>query len=200
MLKFPLIVVVCLALASVANAAITPALDGSPTVDGSDYLWTYQISVDSLEELVAAGSTPCASAASCGSFFTIYDFAGYVPGSITAPAGWTAQFSPTGPGLTNSTQSPNEPTFDDLTFVYTGPPVTELGPVNLSGFSAQSTFSTVSLGGTFTYQADNAVGVDAGIGSIEIPVATPEPSMAVPIGLGVIGTVLRRRKRRAHSI
>jgi hypothetical protein len=153
--------------------------------------------VDSLEELVAAGSTPCASAASCGSFFTIYDFAGYVPGSITAPAGWSAQFSPTGPGLTNSTQSPDEPTFDDLTFVYIGPPATELGPVNLSGFSAQSTFSTVSLGGTFTYQADNSVGVDAGIGSMEIPVATPEPSMAVPIGLGVIGTILSRRKRRS---
>jgi hypothetical protein len=196
MLKFLFTVVACFALASVANAAITPALDGTPTADGSDFLWTYQISVDSLEELVAAGSTPCSSAASCGSFFTIYDFAGYVPGSITAPAGWSFQVALAGPGLTNSTQSPDEPTFDDLTFVYTGPPVTELGPVNLSGFSAQSTFNTVNLDGTFTYQADNAVGLDAGIGPIEVPVATPEPSMAVPIGLGVIGTVLRRRKRR----
>ena len=196
MFKFLFTVFACFALASVASAAITPALSGSPTVDGADYLWTYQISVDSLEELVAAGSTPCSSAASCGSFFTIYDFAGYVPGSITAPAGWSFQVALTGPGLTNSTQTPDEPTFDDLTFVYIGPPTTELGPVNLSGFSAQSTFNTINRNGTFTYQADNAVGVDAGIGSIEIPVATPEPSMAVPIGFGVIGTVLRRRKRR----
>ncbi len=183
MTKVLLIVLVGLASAGLASAAITAALDGSPTVDGSNYLWTYQISVDSLEQLVSGPEA---------SFFTIYDFAGYVPGSISAPADWTTQFAASGPGMTNSTQSPPEPTFDDLTFIYTGPPTTLAGPLDLSGFTAVSTISNVNVGGTFTYQANNAVGVDAGIGSIDVP--TPEPSMAVIVGLGLIGIGLKRWK------
>jgi hypothetical protein len=184
MTKFLLTVLVGLVSAGLASAAITVALDGSPTaVSGSDYLWNYQISVDSLEQLV---SGPFAS------FFTIYDFAGYVPGSITAPPDWITEFSATGPGMTNGTQSPPEPSFDDLTFIYTGPPSTLTGPLDLSGFTAESTSGNVNPGGTFTYQANNAVGIDAGIGNIEVP--TPEPSMAVVVGLGLIGIGLKRRK------
>ena len=188
MTKVLMIVLVGLASSGLANAAITAALDGSPTADGPDYLWTYQISVDSLEQLV---SGPGAS------FFTVYDFAGYVPGSILAPPDWTAEFSASGPGMTNSTQMPPEPSFDDLTFVYTGPPSTLDGPLNVTGFSAMSTSGNVNVGGTFTYQANNAVGVDAGIGSIDVP--TPEPSMAVLVGLGLMGIGLKRRKELRKS-
>jgi hypothetical protein len=188
MMKVLLIVLAGLASSGLANAAITVALDGSPTVDGPDFLWTYQISVDSLEKLVAEPGA---------SFFTIYDFAGYVPGSISAPADWTTEFSPSGPGMTNSTQTPPEPTFDDLTFIYTGPPSIVNGPVNLTGFSAVSTSGNVNTGGVFTYQANNAVGVDAGIGSIDVP--TPEPSMSVLVGLGLIGVGLKRRKELRKS-
>ena len=164
-----MVLVGSLAFAGLASAAITPALAGSPTVDGADFKWTYQISVDALEQLVKASSTPCASAAACGSFFTIYDFVGYVPGSVKAPAGWTAQVA--FKGLTPSTQiPPDSATIYNLTFVYTGATSPDKGPLNLSGFSALSTYGIASNGGTFTYQAEKDNGtLDGGIGPIAVP-------------------------------
>ena len=163
-----------LAFAGFASAAITPALIGSPTVSGANFKWSYQISVDSLEQLIKASSTPCSSAALCGSFFTIYDFVGYVPGSVKAPAGWTAQVAFV--GLTPSTQiPPDSPTIHNLTFVYTGATSPDKGPLNVSGFSAESTFGVANTGGTFTYQAEKIDStVDAGIGPIEVPSSSCE--------------------------
>ncbi len=163
-----------LAFAGFASAAITPALDGSPTVSGADFKWTYQISVDSLEQLVKASSTPCSSAVACGSFFTIYDFVGYVPGSVKAPPGWKAQVALV--GLTPSTQiPPDSATKYNLTFVYTGATSPDKGPLDLSGFSALSTFGNTNTGGTFTYQAEKDNGtLDGGIGPIAIPSASCE--------------------------
>src|ERR1700684_1435576 len=84
-----------------ANAAITTAL---VDVTGSGpYTWNYEISVDGLENLVAGTS-----------YFTIYDFAGYVGGTISAPTGWTdsVQFL----GITPSMQNPTDsPTLENLT-------------------------------------------------------------------------------------
>jgi hypothetical protein len=196
MKKFLLITFVSLAFAGLATAAITPAILGTPTVDGSDFLWNYQISVDNQEELVAASSTPCSTAAACGSFFTIYDFEGYVAGSVVAPAGWTAQVSLV--GLTNPTQNPSDSgSVANLTFVYTGTPSPDPGPIaDLTGFSAESMFGQVNTGGTFTYQAAKLDGlVDAGIGSINVPLSsTPEPATTGLIALGLAGIVLARRK------
>jgi len=163
-----------LAFAGLASAAITPALVGSPTVSGADFKWSYQISVDSLEQLVTGSGTPCSTPASCGSFFTIYDFVGYVPGSVQAPAGWAAQVAFV--GLTPSSQIPTDSaTIYNLTFVYTGPTSPDKGPLNLSGFSALSTFGTANTGGTFTYKAEKDNGtVDAGIGPIAVPSSSCE--------------------------
>jgi hypothetical protein len=195
MKKFLLITFVSLAFAGLATAAITPAILGTPTVDGSDFLWSYQISVDNQEELIAASSTPCTTAAACGSFFTIYDFEGYVAGSITAPAGWSTQVALT--GLTNSTQNPADSgSVANLTFVYTGTSPLP-GPIaDMTGFSAVSTFGQVNTGGTFTYQAAKLDGlVDAGIGSINVPLSsTPEPATTGLIALGLAGIALARRK------
>ena len=169
------IVIVSLAFAGLATAAVTPALGATPAMEGSDYRWTYEISVDSLEHLVAAKSTPCHAAKSCGSFFTIYDFVGYVPGSATAPPGWKVQVALT--GLTNRTQIPTDsPSIVDLTFVYIGPPMSDRGPLNLRGFTALSKYDAVNPDGSFTYQGEvdgfsGQAGMDAGVGSIEVPTA-----------------------------
>lgn len=167
--------IVSLAFAGLATAAVTPALVSTPSKEGPDYRWTYEISVDSLEHLVAATSTPCHTAKSCGSFFTIYDFVGYVPGSAIAPRGWKVQVAFT--GLTNRTQVPTDsPSIVDLTFVYIGPPMSDRGPLNLSGFSALSKYDAVNPDGSFTYQGEvdgfsGQAGMDAGVGSIEVPTA-----------------------------
>jgi hypothetical protein len=160
------------AFAGLAGAAITPALVGSPTPSGANFVWNYQISVDSLEQLKASSSPSCSTAAACGSFFTIYDFVGYVAGSIKAPSGWATQVALT--GLTNSTQVPTDSaTISNLTFIYVGPPNLNVGPLNLAGFSAVSNFGTANNGGTFTYQAEKDNGtIDAGIGPIEVPSAS----------------------------
>ena len=167
--------IVSLAFAGLATAAVTPALVATPAPEGKDYRWTYEISVDSLEHLVAAKSTPCHAAKTCGSFFTIYDFVGYVPGSATAPPGWKVQVAFT--GLTNRTQIPTDsPSIVNLTFVYVGPPLSDRGPLNLSGFSALSKYDAVNPDGSFTYQGEvdgfsGQAGMDAGVGSIEVPTA-----------------------------
>jgi hypothetical protein len=124
---------------------------------------------------MAAQNTPCKRARLCGSFFTIYDFVGYVAGSATAPPGWEVQVALI--GLTNATQAPTDsPSIVNLTFVYIGPPKSDKGPLNISGFTALSLYGAVNPDGTFTYQSEvdgfsGQAGVDAGIGSIEVPTA-----------------------------
>jgi hypothetical protein len=165
-----------------ANAAITTAL---VDVTGSGpYTWNYEISVDSLEELVAGTS-----------YFTIYDFTDYVPGTITAPTGWTDSVQLL--GITPATQNPTDSaTLENLTFTYEGTG----NPTNISdltGFSAESSLGSVaSTGGQFTYQATkiSTGGLDQGIGSVEVPTATPEPVTTGLIGLALVGMAVARRK------
>src|SRR3954469_5137421 len=87
-------IVAGLALSISASADIIPALANVSTT-GSPYTWNYMAALTSDESLdpIATAGNSCSNAP-CnppGTFFTIYDFAGYVPGSITATAaGWSA--------------------------------------------------------------------------------------------------------------
>lgn len=96
-------------------------------------------------------------------------------GSATAPPGWEVQVALI--GLTNATQAPTDsPSIVNLTFVYIGPPRSDKGPLDISGFTALSHYGAVNPDGTFTYQSEvdgfsGQAGVDAGIGSIEVPTA-----------------------------
>src|SRR4051794_23590854 len=102
---------VLLALASgQAHAGFTVSLDpGSPTGAGP-YTYSYTATIPVGDQIAA------------GDFFRIYDFNGYVDGSITAPAGWTPSVA-----LVNATPPPNvflshadDPTIPNLVFTYTG--------------------------------------------------------------------------------
>src|SRR5262249_28595984 len=72
------------AAASTADAGLLPV---SVTVipEESNYRWTYAIVLPTDMKLQA------------GNYFTVYDFAGLVPGTLTAPDGWTASVTKTGP-------------------------------------------------------------------------------------------------------
>jgi hypothetical protein len=182
-----------LAFASFANATITPVLDSGNPVGFGPFLYTYSIDVDAFEQLNGALSAPG------GTYFTIYDFAGYVAGSVAATASnWTATAELVGetPSLTNP---PDSPTLYNLVFTYTGP--VETGPLEINGFSAASTYGTLNTNGFFSYQAQktsNTTSPDQGLGPIDIPNAvqtTPEPASLALMGSGLVAlAVLGRRK------
>jgi len=174
--------------AGFANATITPVLDaGNPTIDGGNFLWTYNIDLSTDEQLAPSNS-----------FFTIYDFVGYVAGSVTGPnpTDWTASVQLVGP-TPSSVSPPDNPTVENLVFTYIGPVST--GPQTIDGFSAISTDGTINANGAFSYQAQktaNLTAPDQGLGPIDVPMAaTPEPVSVGLLGGGLLGlAVLSRRK------
>jgi hypothetical protein len=85
-----------------------------------------------------------------GDGFTIFDFGGYVAGSIFAPAGWTAVAQLTGSvlGVAPPASNPDDPSLFNLLFTRTGG---TLGPtsgiINLGNFGATTTFTSTTFVG-----------------------------------------------------
>lgn len=179
--------------AGLANATITVT---TPTITGTGpYTWTYGITGDTAEQVVAGNYATCMGGTACGTFFTIYDFQGYVAGSIFAPTGWTGTTMAT--GLTPSGQLVTDSSVVNLVFTYNGATI----PVpTLSGFGAQTSFNTINNGGTFSYEAQkisNPSAPDQGQGPLNVPQSSvPEPISMTMLGggLAVLGLLRFRRK------
>jgi hypothetical protein len=171
-----------LTLVGQANAnTITPSV---ATVN-SPGVWSYNSDLTS-GQLVA------------GDGFTIFDFGGYVLGSIVAPANWTASVaiigSPYGNSVTGDSGQFN------LTFTYTGPTITQtVGAQTFTGFRA----TTTSLGTTFAGWASRDHQPDGSIGTIHediilVPSGVPDGGTAVALlGLGMVAIGALRRKLAA---
>jgi hypothetical protein len=193
-----------LCLSGAAHASITPTLV-SINPDGSDFMFTYNVTLSGDQ-----GVTD-------GSQLVIFDFAGFVPGSIVSPSSlitvstpMTANFNVAAGGVQLNPMFNDDPNIPDLVFTYTGPDfdttggpfapttvsftvVSTLGGMTTDGFSSRA-ISNSGMGTTGTDSFNNgAVGVAAAVAA-----GAPEPaSWALLImGFGGVGSLIRGRRRR----
>jgi hypothetical protein len=169
--------------------SITTATDVTP-VGGGNFSWNYSATLTQDENVMSHD------------FFTIYDFACYVPGGNTQPAGW--RFSAALVGITPGKVTPTDnPHLFNLTWTYTGS--TQVGPEALGIFSAVS-HTNLAKSGEFASEATKNSGDLAGtkvdnIGNVAVPI--PEMSALMPmvgvVGFGVIGLALSYLRQRREG-
>ncbi len=171
-------------------SSVVPDASGNTTFD-------YSVSLSNDERMDGAGSGNVA-------FFTIYDFAGYVPGTAVAPAGWTVTVQDLGitpPHLI----VPDDPTVANLTFTYVGSATVIGTGQTFVGFSADSIYSSVNNSAYFSQESTKNAGpatggLDVGAGPEDVPLAvsqTPEPSTLLLLGAGLGLVAFKARKRIA---
>ena len=190
-----------LCVSTAAHASVIPVLD-SVTFDGTDYLYSYHATLSGDQGLVA------------GSQLVIYDFAGYVPGSIFAPSPFittstslSANFDTAAGGVQTNAVYTDDPTIPDLVFTYNGPDFRTTSPgadITIPGLTAESTFGGIVVDGFSSRAIKNSglgtVGTVAfNNGAVSVPGGVPEPatwSMMI-MGFGGVGGLMRLRRRQA---
>jgi hypothetical protein len=189
--KFLLGAGAALLLATTAQANITPVLV-STTASGSNFLYTYQVTLDSDQGLVP------------GAKMAIYDFAGYIPGSVTSSSGMliagTEFVSTTGllvnPGYNDDAGIINLTLTSNATYNASNGPF----PETQFTLTALSTFNTTQNDGYSSGAVKNngtAMGPTFNVGPVEVPfAAVPEPTTwgLMILGFGGVGAMIRRRK------
>jgi hypothetical protein len=174
-------------VASSANAVVI-FLD-SVVQEGSNFRYTYGANFSDGEGIQA------------GSTLAIYDFAGYVPGSIVSSSPLLTTATPNSSAMMSLIYN-DDPNVSNLEFTYTGP-TQDLGNGRYTFGSALSRFGQTALDGfsAVTVKTDGAVGTLIGSqGATGVPLAAvgvPEPaSWALLIGgFGMVGFAARRRQQ-----
>lgn len=187
-----------LAAATGAQAALIPTLS-TITNAGGDYTWTYD---DTL-----SGDTGLMS----GNRFVLFDFTGYVPGSVASPYSFfTASTELVSTGLLTVPGEVDDPNKVNLVFTYNGAPYQTasgpFAPTDYLGFTAHSIYGALARDTfaalTVKHNPNNRPGgtgtpvYDAGFVTVPAPGAVPEPATwAMMIsGFGGAGMMLRRRR------
>ena len=174
-----------------ANAGLLPT---SVTIfpDAGNYRWQYAIVLPTDMKLQA------------GNYFTIFDFAGLVDGTVVPPdANWAVDVQAVGPTpvLLNPADDPSIP---NLVFTYTGPTI-PAGQIGLGNFMATSTFGDrkeVSFTAETNRTSDglkdsNITSTDAPTGQvIENPIPEPATMLLAGLGLPLLGLARLRKKKK----
>jgi hypothetical protein len=181
-----------IAVASVATpaSAVVIFLSGAPTAVPGGYEFSYQGNF-SNDEGIETGST-----------LVIFDFAGYVDGSVFSPyADIAASAELTSMDLPLSPDFSDDPGLYNLRFTYTGAPTLDMSNIDFAGLTAMSTLGGVVLDGfsAVTVKADgNGVGTKIySIGQVGVPTGVPEPALWAMMlgGFALMGSSIRRRHR-----
>ena len=103
--------------------------DGDPVADAGNFKYTYKVIFEDDSHKFTSGNS-----------ITIFDFAGFVPGSFILPANWAASTQAFGPGSPQEVDPPGnvDTSILNLVFSYTGG-ADWVGPGELS-FSANSVY------------------------------------------------------------
>jgi hypothetical protein len=180
--------------ASTANAAVLTLEE--VTSNGGDFTYRYQGTLGP-DEGVRSGDR-----------LVIFDFAGYVDGSIFSPSPLvTTSVEFTSPTALITPGFDDNPNLVNLVFTYVGPGFRNEGgpfsPFDFDGLGARSEFNLTKRDAFFTLTTKNNPTPGGSntpvftLGSVDVPAAIPEPATwAMMIGgFGLIGMASRRRTR-----
>jgi hypothetical protein len=170
-------IALCLSLSS-AQAGLLP-ISVSVNPEGANFRWTYAIVLPTDMKLQA------------GNFFTIYDFAGYIPGGEVQPANWV--FNAVKAGPTPELLKPtDDPELFNLTWKYTGPTI-PTGQIGLGNFWAiskfadekESSFTATTNRTSDGIRDNNITDTITPTGTNSPPPGVPEPSTLLMAALGI---------------
>jgi hypothetical protein len=172
-------------------------------------LWDYSAFFTTMTD---PGTGQPTETLSPGSFLTLYDFGGYVPGSLKINPTFASEFTITeqNTGITPTGISvPDSPSVPNFTATYTGPALTtstnfiDLFTLNTT-FTGQTPAGSNFAGQDFKSSGPSNGTPVAAFGFITTPSvsAVPEPASLVLLGLGcamILGVTQHRRFRGRKS-
>jgi hypothetical protein len=180
-----------------ATAGLLPT-SVTVTPEAGNYRWTYAVVLPTDMRLQA------------GDYFTIYDFAGRIPGGELVPNGWSLGVAAIGGGTPDLLNPNDDPSVPNLTWTYAGVPALN-GQVGLGNFWAVSSLGTgkgeVGAFTSQTHRTSDGLG-DRNITETVVPTgegvappSVPEPGTLAlaAAGLPMIGLARRSSRRRTRK-